>query len=147
MRKSSVAVTVGAAALLLPFAAATSAQAAPQGQPVQIVAHTSLETEVSDFDASLEGCESGTVVNAADAIATFTPWGGVFVGDKEFTCDGEESGFTLRLKARFGGDGSTGSWTVVDGWGDFAGLKGSGTLVGIPVSEVQIDDVFTGSFR
>ena len=147
MRKSSFAVTVGAAALLASFAGVTPAQAAAPGQPVQIIAHTSLETEVSGFDASLEGCESGTVVNAADAFATFTPWGGVFIGDKEFTCAGEESGFTLRLQARFGGGGSTGTWTVVEGWGDFAGLKGSGSLVGIPVTEVQIDDVFTGSFR
>ena len=73
--------------------------------------------------------------------------GGVFSGDKEFTCAGGLSGFTLRLKARFGEGGSTGSWTVVSGWGDYAGLKGSGSLVGISVSDVQIDDVFTGLIR
>ena len=71
----------------------------------------------------------------------------MFSGDKEFTCAGDLSGFTLRLKARFGEGGSTGSWTVVSGWGDLDGLKGSGSLVGIPVSDVAIDDIFTGSVR
>lgn len=147
MRKSSIAVGVGAAALLSPFATVTVAQATPPGQPVQIVAHTSFESDVSDFDSSLEGCESGTVVNGAKITVQFTPWGGTFNGDKEFTCAGGESGFVLRLKARFGQNGSTGSWTVVDGWGDLTGLKGSGSLVGIPVSEDQIDDVYTGTVR
>jgi hypothetical protein len=146
MRKSSVAVTIGAAALFSPFATISAADAAPQGLSVHIVAHTSLETEVSDFESSIEGCESGTVVNGRSA-AHFTPWGGNFHGDKEFTCDGDESGFTLRLKARFGEGGSTGSWTVVEGWGDLARIKGSGSLVGVPVTETQIDDVYTGVFR
>ena len=146
MRTSLLAVTVGAATLLAPFATVTAAQAA-QGEPVTIVAHTSFESEVSDFESSLADCDSGTVVNGDDVKASFTPWGGVFIGSKEFTCTGDASGFTLRLKARFGGDGSTGTWTVVDGWGAFEGLKGSGSLVGTPVSDVVIDDVYTGSFR
>jgi hypothetical protein len=147
MRHSALVLTLGAATLLAPFATVTAAQAVPQGEPVLIVAHTSFESEVSDFDSSLAGCDSGTVVNGADLHVSFTPWGGVFIGSKEFTCTGEESGFTLRLNARFGGNGSTGSWTVVDGWGAFDGLKGSGSLIGTPVSEVQIDDAYTGSLR
>jgi hypothetical protein len=146
MRKSSFAVTVGAVALLAPLATVTAAQAAPHGLSVHIVAHTSFVSEVSDFESSIEGCEGGTVVDGPNA-AHFTPWGGSFIGDKEFTCDGGESGFTLRLKARFGGGGSTGSWTVADGWGDLTGLKGSGSLVGVPVTEVLLDDVYTGLFR
>jgi len=114
---------------------------------VLITAHTSLVNEVAPFDSSIDGCETGAVVNGDNATAHFTPWGGVFSGDKEFTCAGGLSGFTLRLKARFGEGGSTGSWTVGSGWGDFAGLKGSGSLVGISVSDVQIDDVFTGLIR
>ena len=102
----------------------------PSGSPVEIVAHTDFTSDVSEFDATLDGCESGTVVNGENATAHFTPWGGVFNGDKEFTCAGGLSGFTLRLKARFGEDGSTGSWTVASGWGALDGLKGSGTLAG-----------------
>jgi hypothetical protein len=132
--------------LLVPLAAAP-AVAAPVGFSVEITSHTSLVSEVSDFDSSLEGCESGTVVNGADAKASFTPWGGAFSGTKEFTCAGGESGFDLRLKARFGGGGSTGTWVLTDAWGEFAGLKGSGSLVGVPVDEETIDDIFTGTFR
>ena len=145
MRRTA-AVAAGAA-LLFSAGVAAPAVAVPTGTPVQIVAHTSFDSEVADFESSLEGCESGTVVNGDNAQAHFTPWGGVFSGDKEFTCDGGLSGFTLRLMARFGEGGSTGTWTVVGGWGDLEGLKGSGSLVGIPVSDVAIDDIFTGSVR
>jgi hypothetical protein len=114
--------------------------------PVNIVAHTSFSSDESPFDSSLGGCETGTVVSSHDVVVNFTPWGGVFNGGKEFTCAGGDSGFTLRLKARFGEGGSTGTWTVADGWGDFEGLHGSGSLVGIPTGD-NIDDVYTGSFR
>jgi hypothetical protein len=145
MRRTA-AVAAGAAIL---FSAGTAAPAVavPSGSPVLITAHTSLVNEVAPFDSSIDGCVTGTVVNGDNATAHFTPWGGVFSGDKEFTCAGGLSGFTLRLKARFGEGGSTGSWTVASGWGDYAGLKGSGSLVGISVSDVQIDDVFTGLIR
>ena len=145
MRK--IAAVAAGAALLFSAGAAAPAVAAPGGTPVHIVAHTSLESPAADFESSLVGCESGTVVNGDNAQAHFTPWGGAFIGDKEFTCESGLSGFTLHLKARFGGGGSTGSWTAVGGWGELDGLKGSGSLVGIPVSDVAIDDVFTGSVR
>ena len=144
MRKAA-AVAAGAALL---FSAGTAAPAAavPSGAPVLIIAHTGFESDVALFDASIAGCEAGTVVNGNVKLA-FTPWGGVFNGDKEFTCAGGLSGFTLRLRARFGGDGSTGSWTVASGWGDLVGLKGSGTLTGIVVSDVLLDDIYTGTVR
>jgi len=147
MPRSAIRLAVGAAVALL-FMWGTSAPviATPTGVPVNIVAHTSFSSDEAPFDSSLGGCETGSVVNGRIAVVAFTPWGGVFNGDKEFTCAGSDSGFTLRLKARFGEDGSTGTWTVADGWGDFEGLHGSGTLVGIPTSE-GINDVYTGSFR
>ena len=145
MRKSA-AVAAGAA-FLFSSGAAAPAVAVPSGSPVEIVAHTDFTSDVSEFDATLDGCESGTVVNGENATAHFTPWGGVFNGDKEFTCAGGLSGFTLRLRARFGGDGSTGSWTVASGWGALDGLKGSGTLTGVVASEVILDDIYTGSVR
>ena len=145
MRKSA-AVAAGAA-FLFSAGAAAPAVAVPSGSPVEIVAHTDFTSDVSEFDATLDGCRSGTVVDGENATAHFTPWGGVFNGDKEFTCAGGLSGFTLRLKARFGEDGSTGSWTVASGWGALDGLKGSGTLTGIAASEVILDDIYTGSVR
>jgi hypothetical protein len=146
MRRTA-AVAAGAAFLF--SGAAAPAVAVPSGTSVLITAHTDFESDVSAFDATLDGCESGTVVNAENATAHFTPWGGVFNGDKEFTCTGGLSGFTLRLKARFGEGGSTGTWSLVDGWGDLAGLKGSGSLVGVPstIAGIEIDDVYSGSVR
>lgn len=146
MSRSSVVVTVGAAALL-PVLVATPASAAPVGLSVGIVAHTSFLTEVSSFESSLPGCETGTVVNSADSMAQFNNHGGSFIGTKEFTCTGGESGFDLSLRARFGDGGSTGTWVVADAWGDYAGMKGSGSLVGVIVSDTQIDDIFTGTVR
>jgi hypothetical protein len=65
----------------------------------------------------------------------------------DMTCASGDAGFTIRLTARFGGGGSTGTWTLADAWGDLAGLKGSGSLVGIPTSDTSIDDIYTGTLR
>ena len=131
---------VGAVTAVVP------ASAAPARQSVVIVAHTSFESEVAVFEASLDGCASGTVANGDDIKATFTPWGGVFIGTKVFSCAGGGSGFDVLLKARFGASGSTGTWVVADGWGDYAGMKGSGSLVGVPTVD-GVDDIFTGTVR
>ena len=139
---------VGTVAALASVTAATPVHAAPGGTSVVIVAHTDFTTEASEFDSSLEGCTSGTVVNAGDnREPAFTWWGGVFVGEKVFTCDDGVSGFTIRLKARFGPDGSTGTWNFTDGRGAFSGIKGSGSLVGIPVSQTILDDIYAGLVR
>ena len=147
MRRNSASAALFAGAFVLAAAMAGPAIAAPTGFSVQITAHTMIEGSSSTFESSLEGCESGVVANGDNAMAHFTPWGGSFTGNKEFTCEGGDSGFTIALRARFGGGGSTGSWTVVSGFGDFEGAKGSGSLVGVPISDVQIDDVYTGTFR
>ena len=144
MRKTA-AVAAGAA-FLLSAGTAASAVAAPPGTPVQITAHTAFEGP-SVFEASgLAGCETGTVVDGDNSMAHFTPWGGAFMGDKEFACDGDLAGFTVRLKARFGEGGSTGTWTILGGWGELDGVKGSGSLVGLP-TDAGIDDVYTGTVR
>lgn len=142
MNKSAVLAVAAAAAI---SATASPAAAAPSGMPVQIVAHTSFSSEVSAFESSLPGCEAGTVVNG-DVFLNQTPWGGVFSGSKVFSCGDDESGFVIRLRARFGADGSSGSWSLVDGWGELDGIDGSGSLVGIPTPD-GIDDVYTGSVR
>ena len=141
------AAMAGTAALIMSAGAWAPAVAAPVGFSVHIVAHTSFEAESSDFESNIPGCTSGTVENAENVAAHFTPWGGVFVGDKVFTCTGGDAGFVISLRARFGEGGSTGSWTVASGSGDLEGLKGSGSLVGIPISDTALDDVYTGTVR
>jgi len=146
MRRTPALAALFAGAFVLSAATAAPATAAPKGFSVQITAHTMVEAD-SNFVSSLDGCDSGVVADGDNTMAHFTPWGGSFTGNKEFTCEGGDSGFTIALRARFGGGGSTGSWTVVSGFGEFEGVKGSGSLVGIPISDVQIDDVYTGTFR
>ena len=127
--------------------AAAPASAAPVKTPVHIVAHTIFDAEDgAEFESSIPGCETGTVVNGDNASAHFTPWGGVFKGDKEFTCAGGDAGFTVRLTARFSDDGSVGHWTLKSAWGDLEGVKGSGSLVGVP-TDGGIDDIYTGRAR
>jgi hypothetical protein len=145
MRRSMLLTGIASAVLVSAAVIPAQAQAAPVGFSVVIVAHTVFGAEASEFDSTLPGCESGTV--ADDGAAHFTPWGGAFVGLKHFTCADGESGFTVRLNARFGGGGSTGTWTLADAWGDFAGVKGSGSLVGVPTSDTSIDDTYTGTVR
>ena len=144
MRRSRL--VAGAVAAVAVMAVAAPVRAAPVGFSVVIVAHTDFTVEASDFDSNLPGCEDGTVING-DGGPHFTPRGGTFVGDKVFTCAGGESGFTIHLTARFGGGGSTGTWTLSDAWGDLAGVKGSGSLVGVIAGENLIDDIYTGAVR
>ena len=148
LRSRSALAGFAAGAFVLTAATAGPAAAAPTGFSVEITAHTDFTSpDSSEFDSSLTGCESGSVVNGDKVNGAFTPWGGTFVGHKLFTCEGGESGFTLALRARFGGGGSTGTWTVVSGFGDLEGVKGSGSLVGISTSQTSIDDIYTGTFR
>jgi hypothetical protein len=144
MRRGGV-LAGSAIAVISSVAVGHMAAAAPRGEPVIIVAHTEFAGETV-FESTIDGCTSGTVVNG-DGGPHFTPWGGVFVGLKEFTCADGESGFTVGLTAQFGGAGSTGTWRILDGWGVLSGARGSGSLVGIPTSETSIDDVYTGVIR
>jgi len=140
------ALWVGISLGIASVAIAAPASAAPVGFSVAIVAHEDFTATESEFESTLEGCEEGTVVTG-DAKGAFTKWGGTFVGIKSFTCADEVSGFSVRLNARFGADGSTGTWTLVDAWGALAGLKGSGSLAGFPTSDTSIDDIYTGTLR
>jgi hypothetical protein len=64
----------------------------------------------------------------------------------EFTCVGGEGGFDVRLNARFSDLGSIGSWQVIDGWGNYEGVRASGILTGT-ITEIGIDDRYTGVAR
>lgn len=137
--------TGAALGVLLTVGAAAPVSAAPVQFPVDVVVHTDFSADVSAFEGNIPGCETGTVVEGSGG-SHFTPWGGTFVGIKEFTCDSGIGGFDVRLKARFGELGSTGSWTIVDASGAFEGVKASGSLIGT-YTEIGVDDRYTGSAR
>ena len=130
---------------LLAVGAVAPVSAAPVRVPVDVVVHEQIGSEAAAFEGNIPGCETGTVVNG-DSWTLFTPWGGVFVGVKEFTCAGGVGGFDVRLTARFSELGSTGTWGVIDAWGAYEGVKASGTLTGT-ITALGIDDRYTGSAR
>jgi len=137
----NVRITTGAAvavAALVPMVPAAAAE------PVHIEASEPfVEGGQATFVSNLDGCESGTGDNGRISVAG-TPSFGVFNGFKHFTCaDGRT--FTIRLQAKFGDGGSSGTWAFVGG-----PYAGSGTLVGIPFPEEQgpgILDVYEGTLR
>ena len=120
-----------------PIAAATR-------EDVTIVVTTTFDGQPDTFTADgVLGCEAGGLVYEGPAHLQFAPRMGIYAGFKEFDC-GNDTGFVIRLNARFGSDGSTGTWTVVRSWGQVAGLHGAGKLSGEPF-EGGITDTYVGT--
>ena len=106
--------------------------------PVSITVTTTFDDQPDAFVATgIPGCTSGLVYDGGSRLQ-FTRMQGVFAGYKVFDCGGD-SGFVLRLNARFGDDGSLGTWSVIDAWGSAAGMTGSGSLTGEPIQNGIID--------
>jgi hypothetical protein len=134
--RRSLSLSILAASLLCLCAVAPAA--ATERQPVRITAITTFDDIVDTFTADgLPGCAEGTVENGP-AHVQFTQALGVFAGFKVFDC-GSDSGFVLRLNARFGSGGSVGAWSVVAAWGSVAGMHGAGRLTGDPIENGIID--------
>lgn len=91
-------------------------------------------------------CSSGTVDELGGKVG---PSNGTFRNlraDKLFNCDGGGT-FKARLivKLDIATGQTTASWRIFGGTGDYAGLKGNGSLVGIPVVHgVSILDIYDG---
>jgi hypothetical protein len=108
-------------------------------QAVTMTVTTTFDDNPDAFTATgLPGCSSGLVYDGGGHVQ-FTPGPGVFGGYKVFDC-GSDNGFVVRLNARFGGGGSTGTWAVVDAWGSVAGMWGAGSLSGDPIENGIIDN-------
>ena len=115
--------------------------AAGSRQAVTMTVTTIFGNDANDFSADGlgENCTWG-LVHDGGAHVQFTPAQGIFGGYKVFDCQGGgENGFVVRLNARFGGQGSVGSWAVVGAWGSLAGMWGAGKLAGDPINGGIID--------
>jgi hypothetical protein len=125
--------TMALAAVAVPAAAAERHQ-------ITIDAVTTFDDVPDAFTADgIAGCDWGIVENGP-ANVRFTPVHGVFAGFKVFWCEGStDDGFVLRLNALFGPGGSVGTWSVVDAWGNAAGMTGAGKLWGEPIDNGIID--------
>jgi len=112
---------------------------------VTMTVPTFFDIDPSAFTASIPGCTEGWTYSGGKAV--FPPPNGIFAGYKLFDC-GDDTGFLVRLNARFSytGEGSVGTWTIVDSWGDLAGMTGSGKLTGVPIEgENAITDNYVGT--
>lgn len=136
----------GAVLVMAIVASAGAAVPAVAATPVHIDADEKLEGGGSTFTSTIEGCYSGTVSNGPFRIGggPGTDFG-KFNGFKVFEC-ADGGGFVVRLLAKFGEGGSTGTWAIVDGWDGYEDLHGAGTLVGTPTS-TGINDVYDGTLR
>jgi hypothetical protein len=98
-------------------------------------------------------CETGTVVETSAMVTGISPNGFNWLGIKHFTCDDFSGEFFVRMQAKVELDGgSTFRWAIVDGTGDYAGLHGSGSgvgLSGVPCGDPDlcILDVYEGGLH
>ncbi len=123
--------------------AAVGTVSAGARQAITMTVTTTFDENPDAFTATgIPGCEEGLVFEAG-AHFQITPAPGIFAGYKAFDC-GDDTGFLVRLNARFGPDGSVGTWAIVDSWGDLAGLTGAGRLTGDPIENGVIDS-YVGS--
>jgi hypothetical protein len=113
---------------------------------VTITVETVFGEDPNDFTASgIPDCTWGDTYTVGGAV--FGPIFGQFLGYKIFDCEqGGETGFAVRLNAQFSySGGATGTWTIVDAWGDLAGMSGGGKLLGVPMVGVDgITDYYVG---
>ena len=129
-----------------PVGAVTTAEAT-------IEVHTGFEDGGGTFTAESDLlCASGTTSDA-----TLIAGNGraiTFHNLKTFVCDDGTGTFTLRLEAQVKPCSATtfGVWSVAGGTGDYAGLRGSGSVVGTyfpndACDAEGIDDLLTGVVR
>lgn len=150
MRRYRPFVVLGLAAMVWLFSLAGPA-AATAPQPVTIIVPTDVTGERSEDPFTATGgivCEAGTVSNS---FALFTGWQSdthaqILIG-KLFVCPEGTFEVLLRVKLHFDTGQTFGTWSVRSGTGAFAGLKGTGSLVGIPQEGDIILDMYTGAMH
>ncbi len=140
-------------ALVLVCVAAGAASAARSAEliTIEIDLDTGVETFTTD---SADLCPSGVAITDFERAAGFIGAAGSFHLSKTMVCDDGSGTFVIRVDAATNfvvGDGTVGGWSVIpgSGTGDYAGLRGGGSLVGENNDEGPIDlvDHYYGSLR
>ncbi len=121
------AASVITAALLMVLAPAVLA-APPVGATIDVTAELGADGTFTAVSAVL--CASGTTSDVATASGNAKQR--IFHDLKTFTCSDSSGTFTLRItaKVKYCDPTDHGTWSVVGGTGDYAGLRGHGRLVG-----------------
>ena len=144
-------VTVIGSCLLLLAASAGATVARTELFTIEVDLDTEPSTETFFSDNALLCAEGGSFTDFHRAAGNFIR-AGTFHLNKLIVCD--DGTFVIRVDAGSNfvtGGGTTGGWSVVpgSGTGDFEGLTGGGTVVGIPTDEAPIDlvDHYFGSLK
>jgi hypothetical protein len=118
-------------------------------QPVTITVVTTTEGAIDPFEATGGVvCDNGVVENA----------GGRFIGWqsgthaqililKRFTCEDGTFDILLRVTLDFETADTVATWSVVDGTGAYASLRGAGKLTGTNDGGETILDVYVGGMH
>jgi hypothetical protein len=145
------AATVTGSCLLLLAGSAGATAARTQLFTIAIDLDTNTETVTSSSGAL---CPTGAAVSDFHFGAGNFNQAGTFHLAKLITCDDGSGSFVIAVNAGSNfvvGNGTTGGWGVVpgSGTGDYAGLSGGGSVVGIDSSVPPIDlvDHYYGSLR
>lgn len=143
----------GAAALAISLPAVTATATPPSD--VTIVAETTLGDTggsgpfTAEGDAVTDGlfCSSGFSFDVGGKAAGFQSERGInFQVFKAFVCDDESGAIIMKLQVRIDRKGNNYSWNVVEGFGAYEDLHGTGRGFGIspPEDPDQITDTFIG---
>jgi hypothetical protein len=141
MRRTTLVVTILATVVGVPPAVA----APPQTQTFTVVEQFEPESGEFTSDGSVV-CASGTTSNNTFGSGFQSDRGVIFHVRKTITCDDGSGTFILQLQARLGfnvGDMTFGPWVVLSGTGDYANLRGAGTVTGTQ-TEGGVTDVYVG---
>jgi hypothetical protein len=142
---------VGAALLLVGLATGGALARDTAIITIAIDLDTGVETFTSD---SALLCPSGVATTDFERGAGNFQTAGSFHLTKLLTCDDGSGSFVIRVDAASNfrvGDGTTGGWSVVpgSGTGDYVGLRGGGSIVGVNSDAPPIDltDFYFGTLR
>lgn len=147
-----VVTTLGASLLLL--VAVTGGTVAARTELFTIEIDLDTDPAVETFlSSSPLLCESGTATTFFDHFGgSDRGRAGSFHLTKLIECDDGSGSFLIRVNAGANfvvGDGTTGGWSIVpgSGTGDYTGLTGGGSVVGVNVDEPSVDlvDHYYGS--
>ena len=151
MRKIPMLVGAGAAALIVALPATTVTATTPSDVTIEV--DTSIELGGGPFTATGAAvddglfCGSGETFDVAGKAAGGTPQGVNFQVVKLFVCDDESGAVSIKLQVRIDRKGDNFNWTVVEGWGAYEDLHGTGRGIGIPTGPTSVLDVFSGGMH
>jgi hypothetical protein len=142
-----IRVVLAAAIAVAAIAAVPALAAKPQSVTFSVVEQFESPSGVFTSDGSVV-CPSGTTSNQTFGTGFQSDRGIIFHVRKTITCNDGSGTFTLQLQARSGfniGDMTFGPWVVLSGTGDYATLRGQGTVTGTFIPD-GVSDAYTGWF-